>query len=681
MCMGCMEVTNGAKKCPRCGFTEAAVPQSFYYLPPRTLLQNKYLVGRVLGQGGFAITYLAWDVNLSIKLAIKEYFPADLVYRIPGNNTVVPYSTAQNTIFAHDMEKFLQEARMLARFMEHPNIVSVTDFFQANHTAYLVMHYIEGVTLRHYLRQSGERLPFATVMDIMMPVLDALRVIHEAGLLHRDISPENIIISRKKRVMLIDFGAARGSMERRENSLSVIMKPGYTPEEQYRSKGVQGPWTDIYAAAATIYRAITGQMLPSALDRLEKDTLPPPSHLVKDISPDAERALLKALAVNAAERFKTVDQFQRALMKGQDISPAEQPFRESPAEQAGKKEGGIFRGFKKEAHKQASPAESPGKDYPQKDGLPRNQVVEAPVSPELPKQEAPPGQVAAGAPEERDRYYTNLGNIDIGRASDNLLVLDDETVSRYHARIFSRYGRWYLADLDSTHGTFLNNKPVKDPVELSIPAEIRLGETILHYDGKNIVNNEGVSLHTFQEPASLSERMALAEKLSARRMLDSLLSSLDRISLRGERVAAGQEVKIGRSADNDLVLSSDMVSRNHAKMFFSDGSWHLADLKSTHGTKVNQQAVGEVPVALSPADTIEISNINLKFDGEKIFSENGKPLYTLPGQDEVFSGRTEHSARSDQVNNSLLLSNEMLWLIIGLVGLVGIIILLLVLLL
>jgi serine/threonine protein kinase len=277
-------------------------------------LENKYLIGRVLGQGGFGITYLAWDLNLNLKLAIKEYFPQELASRAAGYNKVSAYAGSMGSQYEYGLDKFLQEARTLAQFEGHPNIVSVRDFFRANDTAYFVMSYVEGITLQQYMAEKGGRLPVDQAFGIIMPVLDALQVVHAAEVLHRDISPDNIYINQRGQVILIDFGAARQAIGEKGRSLSIILKPGYAPEEQYRSKGVQGPWTDIYAVAATTYHLLTGQQPPEALERLSEDGLIPPSELNVDLGEREEKALLKALAVRGPDRYQSVQDFQADLV-------------------------------------------------------------------------------------------------------------------------------------------------------------------------------------------------------------------------------------------------------------------------------------------------------------------------------------------------------------------------------
>ncbi len=314
LCPGCMEERGASKICPHCGYDQTSGPASSHHLAPGTILHDKYLIGKVLGQGGFGITYLAWDVVLELKLAVKEFFPMGLVARSAGSTHVETYAGDQGEQFSFGLDRFLGEAKTLARFSEHPNIVTVRDFFKANNTAYMVMNHIEGLTLEDYLKQAGGKIAFPRVLEIMMPVMDALREVHEVGVMHRDISPDNVFIDSKGRVVLIDFGAARQEIRDQSKSLSVILKAGYAPEEQYRSKGKQGPWTDIYAVGATLYRCITGKTPPEAMDRLAEDDLFAPSDLGVKIDRGQEQVLLKALAVKAEDRFQTVKHFQSELV-------------------------------------------------------------------------------------------------------------------------------------------------------------------------------------------------------------------------------------------------------------------------------------------------------------------------------------------------------------------------------
>ncbi|HRZ08172.1 MAG TPA: serine/threonine-protein kinase [Candidatus Competibacteraceae bacterium] len=322
LCMGCMSETGGAAVCPQCGFDERTAPVSPLYLPPRTVLQGRYTVGRVLGEGGFGITYLGWDHTLAIRVAIKEFLPRELAARGTDGRAISAYRGDLAGAFQYGLEKFLEEARVLARFAEHQGIVAVRDFFPAHGTGYLVMSYLEGLTLKDYLARQGGRIAFKPALAILMPVMDALRSVHEVGLLHRDISPDNIFITRDRQVKLIDFGAARAALGAHSRSLSVILKPGYAPPEQYGSQGRQGPWTDVYAVGATLYQMLTGEMPPEAPDRLYQDTLKPPTAYGADLPQTAELALFKALAVRMEQRFQSVADLQAALVGRRKANPS-----------------------------------------------------------------------------------------------------------------------------------------------------------------------------------------------------------------------------------------------------------------------------------------------------------------------------------------------------------------------
>ena len=326
-CMGCMSRKAQGSVCPKCGWKHGTDPESPLYLAPGSILNKKYIVGRVLGAGGFGITYLAWDKVLDIKLCIKEFLPRDFAVRSLNLAEISIYTGEAQKHFQYGLEKFFEEGRALATFVNHPGIVSVRDYFKENNTAYLVMLYLEGRTLKEYLEERDGKIDYDTALKIMMPVMDVLKEFHKIDMLHLDISPDNIYITKEGQVKLLDFGGARYAMGEHSRSLPVVLKPGYAPEEQYRSKGKQGPWTDIYAVGATLYKVITGTLPPEALDRLDEDTLELPSQSGVIISAQAEQALLKAVSVRAGGRFQRMDELQNALMeedlvqgKGQEYS-------------------------------------------------------------------------------------------------------------------------------------------------------------------------------------------------------------------------------------------------------------------------------------------------------------------------------------------------------------------------
>ena len=321
LCMGCMTDTNAAAVCPFCAYAYDAPAESFVQLAPRTIANRKYVLGKVLGQGGFGITYLAYDLETSQKLAIKEYFPSIISTRSHDRLTVTPISSKSSKDLEYGLQKFYEEGQALLRFKDHPNVVTMVEFFYANGTGYIVMHYIKGQTFKEHLLNAGGRISFAEALQTLTLVMRALEDLHAANILHRDVSPDNIYLEEGGGVRILDFGATRYAMGEHSRSLSVVLKPGYAPEEQYRSRGKQGPWTDIYALGATFYRAITGQVPPESMDRQQLDDLAAPSSLGVDIPPKSESALLKALAVKAENRFQTIAEFREGITP-EKVSPA-----------------------------------------------------------------------------------------------------------------------------------------------------------------------------------------------------------------------------------------------------------------------------------------------------------------------------------------------------------------------
>lgn len=312
LCPQCMKDKNGAEVCPHCG--TAPLQPSPHHLKPGTILNGKYLLGNVLGEGGFGITYVGFDLNLEIRVAIKEYFPNGLVARNTTNtDAITVYSGPQVEIFDQGKNKFINEAKALAKFDNSQGIVSVKDFFLENGTAYITMEFLEGQTLKEYLDAKGGSLPADQVIKMLLPLMKSLDEVHNAGVIHRDISPDNIMITGNNQVKLLDFGAARNMSPEGSKSLSIQLKPGYAPEEQYRTHGKQGPWTDVYALCATIYRAITGKPPIESLERSHQDTLPFPSQLGINIHPDKEQALMIGLAVQAENRFQNMNDLYNAL--------------------------------------------------------------------------------------------------------------------------------------------------------------------------------------------------------------------------------------------------------------------------------------------------------------------------------------------------------------------------------
>ncbi len=330
MCYNCFrEKPYAMGPCLCCGF-DAAHGRGKYplALPPGSILNGRYIIGRVLGQGGFGITYIAQDVQKRARFAIKEYFPETLATRTEGHN-VTAFSGQRKDNFLYGMRCFLTEAKTLAQFNGAENIVRVHRYFEENGSAYFVMDYIDGVSLQTYLRQRGGRISWKEASQILFPVIEALSLVHRKGIVHRDIAPDNIYITRNGTVKLLDFGSARYSLGDKSRSLDIMLKAGYSPKEQYVRRGKQGPFTDVYAMAATMYHALTGRVPPEAIERMNADKLMLPSALGSDIPDYAEAALLKALSVSAENRYQTMENFLNA-MKGPDPQPGPVPIPQLP---------------------------------------------------------------------------------------------------------------------------------------------------------------------------------------------------------------------------------------------------------------------------------------------------------------------------------------------------------------
>ena len=300
--------------CPYCGYCEGTPPKELYNLDPGVgLYNNRYVIGTCIGFGGFGITYKAWDNVLETVVAVKEYYPTGLVQRVPGKPQVIIYTGESKEEYMQGLERFLDEAKNMAKFVDNPNIVHVDAFFEENNTAYLVMEYLPGMTLKSYLKSKGGRIGCEEVIPIADAVITALKEIHAGGIIHRDISPDNIMLCNDGRIKLLDFGAARFSDADQERTRSIILKPGFAPPEQYQAKSKQGPWTDIYALCATVYRAITGVLPDESVNRVIEDTVQSPIQIYSDIPERISNTVMKGMSIYPEIRFSNVDELKKAL--------------------------------------------------------------------------------------------------------------------------------------------------------------------------------------------------------------------------------------------------------------------------------------------------------------------------------------------------------------------------------
>lgn len=311
-CLGCMELIAEDGKCPKCGFS----PEE-YHVNPRCLnlntqLNSRYVVGRVLGEGGFGITYIGWDSVLEFPVAIKEYFPANVALRDSSKGPAIyVYEGKSGQAYKEGLDRCIKEVKSLSKFHDLNGVVSIHDFFYANGTAYIIMEYLRGITLKAYVKKHGKMRP-EQVFILMKPILRSLAAMHRTGMIHRDISPDNIMVTVDGKVKLIDFGAARISDDT-EKSYTIFLKKGYTPEEQYRSDGEQGPWTDVYAVCGTMYYMITGETPPESLSRMIEDTLQDFSKFGISFSKRQQNALLKGMKVRHQDRYSTIGYLYQEL--------------------------------------------------------------------------------------------------------------------------------------------------------------------------------------------------------------------------------------------------------------------------------------------------------------------------------------------------------------------------------
>ena len=324
ICYGCMrKLEEGQQVCPVCGYDSNAPHNGEDVLPEGTVLFRKYLIGRVLGRGGFGVTYLGYDLDLQLKVAIKEYFPIGVCVRSSQSYNVITASAIEDhTIFSRGCEVFLDEARTLAKF-NNPYIVHVRDFFREHGTAYIVMDYVDGITLRAEMKRNGGKLPYERVLTLMKPLIQQLDRLHQRNVIHRDIKPENMMLlddENGEHLVLLDFGSARTYVSNESRTMTGIVTAGYSPLEQYSQKSRQGAYTDVYALCATMYHAITGVLPPASIERNVDDTPLKSFAECGVIAPKTvEQAIMHGLALKSTERTQTMGELLEEL-KGEDTA-------------------------------------------------------------------------------------------------------------------------------------------------------------------------------------------------------------------------------------------------------------------------------------------------------------------------------------------------------------------------
>ncbi len=310
ICMHCFGTLDPRTRvCARCGKHDD-YRSPIGALPLRTVLSGRYVIGAPLGRGGFGITYKAYDMATCTCVAIKEFFPKGYTKRL-ASSCVVELGDAEHAkVFNYWLTAFIQEAKVLTSIKHLDGIVGIYDFFLTNNTAYIIMEFLNGMSLHRFINGRGGRLHMTETLNIMRPVIETLLRLHQHGVIHKDISPENIQIVDNKVIKLIDFGAASIYTQNVQKPFFVLKK-GYSPIELYTQGGAQGPWTDIYELGATIYTCLVGNPPPEATERRNSDKLVPPSALNVKIQPVREKSLLKALAVYPKDRYSNMAAFQQ----------------------------------------------------------------------------------------------------------------------------------------------------------------------------------------------------------------------------------------------------------------------------------------------------------------------------------------------------------------------------------
>lgn len=312
--------------CPKCGFDMRQYQKPENSLPLYEIVNGKYLIGRVLGVGGFGITYIAWDFYQGKRVCVKEYFPRDVAVRNFIGDTYsewisisINYSAETQTrtpekiqaAYRNGLESYIKEAENLSKYYLMPGIVSIRDFFYGNKTAYIVMEYIDGTDMKRYAKSRGGRLLPEEVFALLKDVLRSLDAIHRDNIIHRDISPDNIMLTNTMQAVLIDFGAAK-DYEHTKNA-PILLKHGYAPVEQYKRDGNQGPWTDVYSMCASIYYLLTGVRILPSIERQKCDTVQRLQAMGVPISEEQDLAIFKGLSIEPQQRYQSVAELYQDL--------------------------------------------------------------------------------------------------------------------------------------------------------------------------------------------------------------------------------------------------------------------------------------------------------------------------------------------------------------------------------
>lgn len=317
LCISCFgEMVDGS--CPQCGYMESGNRKKTM-LPARILLNGRYLVGEVLGLDKSAVNYKAWDTKQNKIVEIQEYFPRDLVNREKDSANLEVVSQDLSEEYFKSVNTIKNNAEKMFEFSSSENIINIFDSFEENNTVYIVSEYLEGMLLGDYVEGCGGKLSSEEAVSIISSVLDGLALIHKAGLVHRAVTPKNIILTTTNKIKIINFRSLRESSPYKDNKLTVYFSPGYAPPEQYRSSSKQGPFSDIYSVGAVLYKILTGQKPVDSLNRISVDELVAPNELNPEISDAVNLSIIKAMNVVPELRFKNASDFKNCLLAKKEI--------------------------------------------------------------------------------------------------------------------------------------------------------------------------------------------------------------------------------------------------------------------------------------------------------------------------------------------------------------------------
>ncbi len=320
LCMGCMEeIEDAVSRCPYCGYNEREDVRESFYLLPGTVVSGKYIVGKAEGYGGFGITYMGWDAEAERKVVIKEYMPSDFATRAKGELGVTIYSGDAKSQFEEGLGVFLNEANQIQHVQNAKGIAKVYDCCAENDTGYVIAEYLEGESLQSIL-DGGKTYPFEEAREVLLPILDGLIQVHAMGVVHYDVEPGNIFVNAVGEAKLTGFGAVKYAAASNSKSLAMMLRRGYAPEEQYRSKMEdRGPWSDVYAMGAVLYRMVTGVTPEESVERAMDDKLEEPSKMQGAwLPPSGENAIMNSLNVERKYRTPSMERFREELV-GDDV--------------------------------------------------------------------------------------------------------------------------------------------------------------------------------------------------------------------------------------------------------------------------------------------------------------------------------------------------------------------------